>query len=250
MDAGAARHRSRRVGLDAGQAEVADLPWSGRVGEVEDLQHAGRPPAVDGADEVRDAAVALPPVLVRVPRAGRRPARLRHRPQERGAGRLRHVPQLVAPVAVGPQQVEPPRLAVGQPVPFAHLDHLRPPGLAGRRDVGQVDGRVRGGDVDHRGAVRLHRARQRVERLAGVVADIEDAALALPDRERLVGRAPLQIVQADEPRVEALLPVAGAAGLRLSEGERGRSGEQAGDEEDPDERVSNAAAAHRADRFT
>ena len=98
----------------------------------------------------------------------------------------------------------------------------------GRRDVSQVDRRVRGGDVDDRRAVRFDGARQRIDGLAGVVSDVEDAALPLPDRERLVGGAPLQIVQADEPGVRPLFAVAGAAGRRLSNAERGDAG-NAGD---------------------
>ena len=58
----------------------------------------------------------------------------------------------------------------------------------------QVDGALRIGHVDDRCAVDLDRARERVGRLAGVVARIQNAAPSLRDRERLVGRPRLKIV--------------------------------------------------------
>ena len=67
-----------------------------------------------------------------------------------------------------------------------------------------------------------------------MVADVEDAALSLPDGKWLVGRASLQIVPADEARVEALLAVAGPVGLRPAEGERDRGDDEAGNERRPD----------------
>ena len=153
---GAARDGTARVRLDPGQAEVADVPRRRRVGEVEHLQDARRAPAVDGADQMRDARIAFPPVLVGVLSAGRRPAHLDHRPHERGVGRVGDVPDLVAAVAVGAQQVEASRLPPRELVAGAHLHHLRAAGPAGRGNVRQVDGRFRRSDVEHRRAVGLH----------------------------------------------------------------------------------------------
>ena len=203
-----------RVRLDPGQAEVADVARRRRIGQVEDLQDARRAPAVHGADQVGDAGVALPPVLVRVLVAGRCAACLDHRPHERRVRRIGDIPNLVTPVAVRPQQVEVTRPAARKLIAGAYLNHLRPAGPAGRRNVRQVDRRFRCGDVDHRRAVGLHRPRQRIERFAGVVADVEDPPRPLPHRQRLIGRAALQVVRPDEARVERLLAVPPASLLR------------------------------------
>ena len=182
MQARSPGYGSARVRLDAGQAEVADAPRGGRVGQVEDLQDARRAPAVDGPDQVGDAGVALPPILVGVLLARRRLAHLGHRAHERGARRIGDVPHLVAPVPVRPQQIEPAGVRPREPVALADLDHLRAAGAAGRGDVGQVNGSGGIGDVDHRRAVGFDDAGQRVQRLPGVVADVGDAAFSLADR--------------------------------------------------------------------
>ena len=209
----AARHGAARVGLYPGQAEVADAPRGRRVGEVEDLQDARGAPPVDGADEMGDAGVALPPVLVGVLLAGRGAAHLGRRPHEGGPRRLGDVPDLVALVAVRPEQVEPPGSAPRELFTRAHLDHLGAAGPARRGDVGEVDRRLGVGDVDDGGAVGLDRAGQGIQPLPGVVADVDDAARALADRQRLVGGARLQVVRPDEAGVEGLLTVTRGCGL-------------------------------------
>ena len=148
-------------------------------------------------------------------------AHLGHRPHEGGEGRLGDVPDLVAHVAVRSEQIEPAGFAPGEGVARAHLHHLGAAGPARRGDVGEVDRRLGVGDLDDGGAVGLDRAGQGIEPLAGVVADVDDAALALPDRQRLVGGARLQVVHADEPRVEGLFAVTGLSGLG---GRRRRAG--------------------------
>src|SRR5207237_7829240 len=59
------RRRACRARLLPGQAERANEHRLGRIAEVVDQRHAGRAPARRTRDEIRDAAVALPPVLVR-----------------------------------------------------------------------------------------------------------------------------------------------------------------------------------------
>ena len=203
------------VRLDTGQAEVTDASRGGRVGEIENLHDARRAPAVDRPDQVGDAGVALPPVLVGVLISRRRPAHLGHRAYEPGTRRVGDVPDLMALVAVRPQQVEAPGVSARKPVAGAHLDHLRAAGAAGRGDMGQEPRCGRIADVDHRRPVRLDGAGQWVQRLPGVVADVDDAALPLPHRQRLVGRAPLQAVRPDEPGIESFLAVAPIRRLRL-----------------------------------
>jgi hypothetical protein len=100
-------------------------------------------------------------------------------------------------VAERPQQI---RLAL----PIAETRHLRAALLraAGRtRDVRQVARARRVGDVDDRGAVVLVGAGQRIARLATVMADVGDHAPALLVDRRLVRRASLQIVVADQLHV-------------------------------------------------
>ncbi len=66
------RHRAGRARLLAGQAEVADLHRLRRVLEIVDLGHALGAPAGHGGDEIGNAGLALPPVLVRVADSCRR----------------------------------------------------------------------------------------------------------------------------------------------------------------------------------
>jgi len=100
-------------------------------------------------------------------------------------------------VAERPQQV---RLALA----IADARHLRPTLLAAARrsgDVRQIARSRRVGDIHDRRAVVFVDARERVSRLAAVVADVRDEARALLVDRRLVRRAPLQIVVADQLHV-------------------------------------------------
>src|SRR5262249_25730099 len=93
-------------------------------------------------------------------------------------------------------------------------------GLSGRaRNVMQVAGPARIGDVEDRGAVELHLARQRVEPPASMVADVGDPSLSMPLDDGLIRRARLQIVLPPQAHV-ALLGRLGRRGTRAQEQER------------------------------
>jgi hypothetical protein len=85
-------------------------------------------------------------------------------------------------------------------------------GLARRaRDVMEIPRPLRVGHVHERRAVRLDLAGERVQALAAVVADVGDPSPVLLVDDRLVGRAGLEIVQADQAHVALLgrLPAGG-----------------------------------------
>src|SRR5205823_14071287 len=92
-------------------------------------------------------------------------------------------------------------VALGELGAVADAHHLcaaafRLPGLAG--NVGEESRLAWIGDVDDRGAVVLLAPRERVQRLAAVVADVGDPAPAALLDEGLVGAAALQVVVAGE----------------------------------------------------
>ena len=68
MQLGRYRHH-RRPGLLAGKAEVADESRVGWIAQVVDLRHPPGAPFLRPRDDVGDAGVALPEVLVRVDEA-------------------------------------------------------------------------------------------------------------------------------------------------------------------------------------
>ena len=174
----------------------------------------------DARDEVGDAGVALPPVLVRV--ACRSPMRV----MQRRVGRVGDVPDLVRLAAERAQHVGLVRIALRQARAVADAHHLRAALLVIPFEAGNVlqvfrIGRI--GDVEDRGAVELRLAGQLVDRLrhvgrAAVVADIGDVAVALLVDGRLVGAARLQVVHADEAHVVGFGRIADLGGLS----ERGR----------------------------
>ncbi len=196
------RHRAGRARLLPGQAEVADLHRMRRIAQVVDLRHAVGAPARRARHQIGDAGVAFPPALMRALEAG--DAR-----EERGLGRIGHVPDFVRAVAEGAQQIEFALVGFGQRAAGADAHHLRAAGfvfagLAG--NVMQIFRLRRVGDVEDRGAVVLGLAGQRIDRLAHVgraamVADIGDVALALMEDRRLIGAAVLQVAIADQPHV-------------------------------------------------
>ena len=177
MDAGVAGGRLGRAWLGADHAEVADELRRGGIAEIEDLQPAVGGPSLglQVGDQVGDAGVALPPVLVRAVEP------LGEDGDLLGSGGIGDVPDIVAEVAVGAQQVDLAGLAPRQLVAGAGLDHLR---AAIRTDgshleqmVGERAPRVR--HVDDREAIGLHLAGQRIERRAVMMADIGDPPIAL-----------------------------------------------------------------------
>ncbi len=61
----ASRRRAHAAGLLSGQPEIADEHRLGRIAQIVDLRHAIDAPARRAGDQIRDAGVAFPPVLVR-----------------------------------------------------------------------------------------------------------------------------------------------------------------------------------------
>ena len=106
--------------LLAGQSEVADEARLSRIAEVVDLRHPVGPPARRAAirDEVGDARVALPPVLVRADRAPAPPS-----VSELRLLRRAHVPHLVGEIAEGAQEIGLGGIALGQRLAVADADH-------------------------------------------------------------------------------------------------------------------------------
>src|SRR6266436_5450933 len=192
------------AGLLPGQPEVADEARLRRIAQVVDLGHAVGAPAGRRAvrDQVGDAGVALPPVLVRALEA------VEHRDEP---GRLRgigHVPDLVREVAERAQEIGLLLLRARQRLAVADPHHGRPARLrlALRAwDVMQVARVLRVRDVQDGRAVQLLLAGERVHPLATVVTDVGDPARALVVDDRLVGRAGLEVVRADQAHVALLL---------------------------------------------
>ena len=180
VDAGIAHGRLGGAGLRPDHAEVPDEDRVGGIAEVEDLEPAIGGPSVglQIGDEIGDAGVALPPVLVR-PIEARGDV-----DDENGIGGVGDVIDLMAEVAVGAQQVVLARLAPRQLVAAADLHHLRPAifricriALCGQ--VVEQEGAAWGRDVDDGIAVRFHGAAQRIEREAIVMPDIGDPPAVL-----------------------------------------------------------------------
>lgn len=206
----------RRIGaarLLARQAEVPDEPIVGAkvvgIAQVEDLSHAIGAPALDARDEVGQAALAVPLVLVGSSQPGD------ERADEGGLRRIGDVPQLMGDAAVGAQHVDLVLVALRQIDAVADSDHLRLPlvrrtGDVGGRDVTDQPGATRIRHVQDRGSVVLHLPGERVPRLAGMVSDVEVPAAVdrVATGQRLVGRAPVERMTADEPQIVALGPMA------------------------------------------
>ena len=197
-----------RPGLPAVEPEVADVAGCLGTTHIECLQDPGdAPPAGWRAVEIGDAGVAVPLHLVGLARTPRglatgRLGGLRDGEQPRGCGGVGDVEQLVAHPPVGPEQIGRLRIGVGQRGAVAQLHVLgaaRP--RSGGGHVAEQHGRGGIGHVQHRQAVDLGAAGERVGGLAPVVADEQDPALAVAVRDRLVGRAALQVVQPDQAHV-------------------------------------------------
>ena len=175
----------------------------GGIAQVVDRGHPVGAPAARRAvgDEVGDAGVALPPVLVRALEP------VEHRGDERGLRRIGHVPDLVGQVAERAEEVGLLARPARQRLAVADARHRRAARLRLARragDVVQVPRLRRIGHVHDGGAVLLHLAGERVHPQAAVVADVGDEAAALLVDHGLIGGAGLQIVGADEPHVVLL----------------------------------------------
>ncbi len=192
-----------RARLLAGQPEVADEARLRRIAEVVDGRHPVGAPAARRAvgDEVGDAAVALPPVLVRALEP------VEHRGEQRGLRRIGHVPDLVRQVAERAQEIGLLARPARQRLAVADARHRRAARfrLARRAgDVVQVRRLLRIRHVHDGGAVLLHLAGEGVHPQAAVMADVGDEPAALRVDDGLVRGARLQIVGADQAHVVLL----------------------------------------------
>src|SRR5207244_1569718 len=112
------RYRAGCARLLARQAEVTDVYGLGRIAEVIDLRHATHAPARNAGDEICNAGVAFPPVLVRVAPA--------FQPrQQLGVYRVAYVPDLVRLSAEHAQHVGLRLVGIRQGGAVAHAHHLR-----------------------------------------------------------------------------------------------------------------------------
>src|SRR5262249_23987221 len=155
-------------------------------------------------DQIRDAGVALPPVLVGLPEAAHDDG------HARWSGRLGDAPDLVRAVAERAQEIHLARIGVRELTPFAHAHHLRAAGLSLSRLSGNVREVLRPpgiADVGDRGAVASLIAGERVELSAAVMADVGEPPIAVLANQRLVGAARLQVVETDQPHVAHVGPL-------------------------------------------
>ena len=211
------RHRACRTGFLAGQAEGTNEHRFGRIAQVVDQRHAGGAPAGGARDEVSDAGVAFPPVLVCVVQSADNDG------QAVRPCRLGDVPDFVGAVSECAEQVHLASVGARQLAAVAHTHHLRAAGFGQARlawNVGQVLRLLRIGDVEDRRAVVLTLAGDRIHHLAAVMADVRNPARPLLVDERLIRAAPLKIVVADERHVVLLHRP--AVHRRLHAGERDR----------------------------
>ena len=181
----------RRARLLPGQSEIANEDGVRRIAQVVDLRHARCPPRRIAADQIRNARLALPEALVRLLQV------VDHSGEERRLFGNRDVPDLMPDAAQRAKQIELALVRLRQIGAAARAHHLRLTGslrFAAARDVRNVFGLTRIGDVDHRRAVVLEFAGQHVRHRTGVMADIRDVPIALFLNDRLVGAARLHLV--------------------------------------------------------
>ena len=206
------------AGLLARPAEIADLHRLRRIAEVVDLGHAPEPPARDSGDEVGDAGVALPPVLVRVLESARRPVVT----STGFAGSVTSQISWASPPKVR-SRIDLARVALGQRLAIADAHHLRrrPPRLCPRRPgmCARYFGCLRIGHVDDRRAVEFRLARSAgssasAPSVSAVMTDIGDVTVALLVDRSAGTRCGLQIVVADEPHVLGFRRIADLGRLR------------------------------------
>ncbi len=203
--------RAGRSRLLPGQAEIADEDRIRRVGEVVHLGHAPHAPAFEPGDEVGDAAVALPPVLVSALQA------LDDRGEQARLRRVGHVPDFVRGVAEGAKEVHLALVALGQLAAVAHADHLCPARLRQSRlagNVSEVAGFLGIGHIEDRSAVVLLFPGKGIQQIVAVMPDIGDPTAALFVDDGLIGAAALEIVVTDELHVALLGLVLRRHGLR------------------------------------
>ena len=189
------RYRARGAGFLADETERADEHRLHGIGEIVDQRHARTAPLRLAGNQIRDAGVAFPPVLVRA----FEPAHDR-RQQLRMRG-IRGVPDFMRLVAKRAQHVELAFRAFRQIVAAADAHHLRA-ALFGFADFARHVRKILRasdiGDIDDRRAVVLHLAGERIQLVVAMVSDVCNPAFALPLNDGLISGAPLQVVIASE----------------------------------------------------
>ena len=116
------RNGAGRIRLLPGLAEVADEYRPGWVAQVEDLRHAPGSPCGQAGDEIGDAGIAFPEILVRALEAA-------DLAQALWRARVGHIPHLVRGITEHAEHVELVRITFGQTFAGADAYHLRAAGL-------------------------------------------------------------------------------------------------------------------------
>jgi len=150
-------------------------------------------PAHRAGDQIGNAGIAFPPVLMRVAQA------TDHHRDAVGFGRIGDIPDFVRAVAEIAQQIKFALAAMRQVVAAAHAHHRRAADFSGAvfglaRNVDQIFGTLGIGHVHDGSAVGLHLAGLRVHRFAAVMADVSDPTVALLLDDGLIRAARLQVV--------------------------------------------------------
>ena len=137
-------------------------------------------------------------------------------------GRIGHIPDLVRGAAERTQQIDRAGVAFRQILAVADARHLPAAGFVGAflsRQMPQIF-RMRGiGDVDDRRPVEFGLPGDRIHGLQDIVGtamvtDVGDPAIALAMNGRLIGRAALQVVVADQPHVRGFRRIADLRRIR------------------------------------
>ena len=141
-------------------------------------------------------------------------ARHHHREPARRGG-IGDVPDLVTDVAERAQQIHLALVGARQVAPVAHARHLRAAGFGLAllaRNVREIAGPARIGDVHDRRAVVLGAAGERVRPEPAVMPDVGNPPAPLTVDDGLIGRPRLQAVVGDETHLAALGLVLGDDG--------------------------------------
>src|SRR5258706_10708290 len=232
-----------RTGLLAGQAEVANENRLARIAQVINLHHALRAPAGLAGNQKRDAAVALPPALMRIDQAFEDDG---HAIRVR---RIGDVPNFMGVGALGAQQVHFAFVGMRQLRAIAKTRHLRAAGFARAGNariagnMGEVLGLLRIGDVNDRRAVVLCFPRKRIHRGAAMMSNVGDPAVALLMNRGLIRAAALQVTVADQIHIFYFW-------LLLSGGGKSESGNRESKNQNDDPRFTRANLARHKFSFS
>ncbi len=101
------------------QTEIANEHGFRGIAQIVNLHHARRAPAHRAGDQIRDAGVAFPPILMSVAQAAD------DHGDAVGLGRVGHIPDFMRAVAEIAQQIKLAFVAMRQVVAAAHAHHGR-----------------------------------------------------------------------------------------------------------------------------